>query len=385
MNVGVRRARRLALYAALLCAGCSGNGGFAYSGTLQSESANVGSTVGGRIVAVYVADGQAVHEGQVLVRLDDGELRGAWQSAVASQRQAAATLADLEAGSRPDEIARAEAQAAQAQAQLQEATQSQPHQLDVARDAVHSARASLAQSLATQRQQALAYSRARVLYSQGAIAAQDRDDARAAYLTSAAAVRAARAGLASAQAQLAQLQTAALPQGIAAAQSAYASAAANAALVAEGSRPDQVVAARAALAAAKANTAAAESRLREMTIRAPAGGVIDSLDLRAGDLIGPRGVVATVREFVDPYVRIYVAQKDLADVAVGRHVRVRSDALDGAIFDGRIEQIDQDAQFTPRDVQTTEDRLDLVFGVKIRVHDPERRLHGGTTVEVALP
>ena len=138
------------------------------------------------------------------------------------------------------------------------------------------------------------------------------------------------------------------------------------------------------MGAATASVAAAESRLAEMIVRAPTDGIVESLDLLPGDLVGPRAQVAVVREFRDPFVRIYVAQHDLAKVNLGDRVRVRSDALGAQVFDGTIEQIDQDAQFTPRDVQTTQDRADLTYGVKVRVHDPDRKLHGGTTVEVAL-
>jgi hypothetical protein len=65
-------------------------------------------------------------------------------------------------------------------------------------------------------------------------------------------------------------------------------------------------------------------------------------------------------------------------------VTVRSDAFPKQTFTGRVEAIDSSAQFTPRDVQTAEDRANLVFGVKVRVHDPDHVLRGGTTAAVAL-
>ncbi|MDQ6781807.1 MAG: efflux RND transporter periplasmic adaptor subunit, partial [Candidatus Eremiobacteraeota bacterium] len=156
-------------------------------------------------------------------------------------------------------------------------------------------------------------------------------------------------------------------------------------LVEQGARPDAIRQARAAVAAASANVAAARSRQDEMLVRSPSDGVVAALDLRPGDLVGPRAQVAIVNAFSDPYVRVYVVQPDLARIKVGDTLRVRSDAAPGAVLSGRVEQIDQQAQFTPRDVQTASDRADLTFGVKVRVRDPQRRLHGGTTVEVALP
>ena len=64
---------------------------------------------------------------------------------------------------------------------------------------------------------------------------------------------------------------------------------------------------------------------------------------------------------------------------------MRSDALAGRVFEGHIETIDARAQFTPRDVQTAEDRAALAFGIKVRIADPDRALRAGTTVDVALP
>ena len=348
---------------------------FAYSGTLQTESARVGSTIGGRVTGIFASDGQRVKAGQVLVELDASGQQAALAAARSQVAQARAALADLLAGPRPEEVARALAAEASAKAVFDKT----PQELHVARDNLRQAQAALAQAHAQYHQATLAYERMQRLYAEGAIAAQARDDARATYQSAAAAVRSQRAAVAAAHARLIEAQTA----DTAVAQQSYSSAVANRQLVQAGARPDQVGQARAAVDAALANVAAAQTNLREMTIRAPADGVIDSLDLRVGDLLGPRAQVAIVRELREPYVRIYVAQHDLGKISVGQTVEIRSDAL-AESFSGRIEQIDQDAQFTPRDVQTREDRADLTYGVKVRVHDPKARLPGGTTVEVAL-
>jgi HlyD family secretion protein len=380
---GIAHGWGLLIVLALLCVSCGGPK-YAYSGTLQPESAQVGSTIGGRVVAVNVTDGERVKRDQIIIALDGSDQRAQLAAAVSQEAQAAAALADLEAGARPEELTRAFAAEAQAESLYDKALTARPQLLRVAREGVHQAQATLAQAQATFTQATTSYSRAQRLYSEGAISAQARDDARAAYASAQAGVAAGHARLGSAQAQLNETQGATLPSETTVAQRAYESAVANRRLVQAGTRPQQITQARAALDAAKANVAAAESRLREMTVRAPADGIIDSLDLHPGDLVGPRVQVAAVREFHDPYVRIYIAQRDLGRAKVGDQVHVRSDALPGAVFDGTIEQIDQDAQFTPRDVQTAEDRANLSYGAKVRVHDPDGKLHGGTTVEIAL-
>ena len=374
----MRTAERMSLLVnvvALACAASCSSDHFAYSGTLQTESARVGSTIGGRVTNIFASDGQRVRTGQALVQLDASGQQAALAAARSQAAQARAALADLVAGPRPEEVSRALAAEASAKAVLDKT----PQELRIARDNLRQAQAALAQAHAQYHQATLAYERMQRLFAEGAIAAQARDDARATYQSAAAAVRSQRAAVAAAHARLVEAQTA----DTAVAQQSYTSAVANRQLVQAGARPDQIGQARAALDAASANVAAAETNLREMTIRAPAAGVIDALDLRAGDLVGPRAQVAIVRELRDPYVRIYVAQRDLGKISVGQTVALRSDALAGS-FSGRIEQIDQDAQFTPRDVQTREDRADLTYGVKVRIHDPQGRLPGGTTVEVSL-
>ena len=350
-------------------AACGHNNG-TYSGTLQAESADVGSTVGGRVIAVLVADGQIVKKGQIVVQFDDKDQRAAVAQARGTLAQAQSQLADLLAGSRPEDIAKANALAAQAQHAYQQAAGTAPDQINQAQAQVHQAAAAAADASANA-------ARAQQLFANGYTSAQQRDAA-------VATDKQAQAQLRAAQAQLAQVRSGSASQGVEAARQAYEAAAANAALVAAGTRPNQIAQARAAVLAAQGGLQAAQARLIEMTVRAPADGVVNGLNLRAGDLVPGGASVATIDEFVDPYVRIYVAQSDLGRVQVGQSVTVRSDALPKQTFQGSIEVIDQSAQFTPRDVQTAEDRANLVFGVKVRVHDPQRMLRGGTTAEVSL-
>jgi HlyD family secretion protein len=353
----------------LFIAAC-GRGPATYSGTLQAEAANVGSTVGGRVTAVLVADGQRVSRGQILVRFDPKDQRAALAQAQGTLAQAQAMLADLQAGPRSQDLAKANAQAAQAKHVYEQAAITAPHQIDAVRQSVHQAQA--AASVA-----AHDAARATRLYHEGAISAQ-------AYDTAIATNRQAQAQLQAAQAQLAAMRAGTAPQGVQSARQAYEAALANAALIAAGTRPDQIAQAQAAVKTAQAGVQAAQARLAEMAVRAPADGIINSLDLRAGDLVPAGAAVATVDEFKDPFVRIYVPQSSLGRLSIGQDVSVRSDALPKQTFTGRIEAIDSSAQFTPRDVQTAEDRANLVFGVKVRVHDSDRLLRGGTTVEVGL-
>jgi HlyD family secretion protein len=358
---------------------------FAYSGTVQADSASVGSTIGGRVSAVLASEGRRVKRGDVIVRFDDRQQRAAYEAALAQLSQAKAVLADLEAGPRQADIDKAAAIAAQAQARYLQAALTQPQQVAAAEQAVHSAQsdASAARSAASAADRDFA--RAERLFDQGAISAQARDVARTAAQSAAGASGSATARLRTAQAQLDAVRSGSVAQDVDAAAKAAAAAQADLALVHQGTRPDQIAQAHDNATAAAANVAAAQARLDEALVKAPADGVVDGFNLHVGDLVGAGAPVATIDEFGDPWARIYVAQSDLQHVRVGAAVQVRSDALGDATFSGTVESIDANAQFTPRDVQTASDRADLSFGVKIRIHDPNRALRAGTTAEVALP
>lgn len=358
---------------------------FTYSGTVQADSASVGSTAGGRVTSIAVADGQRVRKGETIVTFDDRQLRAAYLSAVATRDQAYAQLHDLEAGPRAADIAKAQANAAQADAAYEQARLNQPQTVQAARSGVESAKADDAAAHAASDKAARDEKRSRSLYAEGAISSQVMDAAHAAAEAARGAAQAADAHLQQATAQLDSVESGSAAQTVSSAAEAAAAAHAELSLVVAGTRPDQLAQARAAAKAADANVAAASARLAETRVVAPADGVVDGLDLRPGDLVAAGAAVAQIDEFGDPWVRIYVTQSDMQRVKVGAVVRVRSDALAGREFDGRIETIDARAQFTPRDVQTAEDRADLAFGLKVRIEDADRALRAGTTVDVALP
>lgn len=358
---------------------------FPFSGTVQAQSAAVGSTIGGRIVQVAVQDGAAVHRGQTIVRFDDHQQVADLDAAIAQARQADAALADLVAGPRSQDVAKAAADAASADAQYRNAALSQPQQEASAVQAVREAAANLRAARASAVDAQRDYRRQRVLYAQGAISSQSMDASRAAAQVAANNAAAAGARLRTAIAALASVRSGSVSAQVDAAKAAAEAADANLALVRAGSRPDQIAQARAAATAAEANVAAARARLDETIVRAPQDGVVDALDLHAGDLVAAGASVATIDEFLDPWVRIYVGQPDVGRFKIGSSVSVASDSLPGQTFSGHVEMIDDAAQFTPRDVQTESDRAELTFGVKIDIQDPQRSLRSGTTVEVGLP
>jgi HlyD family secretion protein len=348
----------------LLAIACSASRSV-YSGTVQTESVAVGSESGGRVAMVAVAPGSIVHRGSVILRLDAAELSAEHAQAIAQTQAAAESLAALANGNVPSDIARARALSAQAEAQYRQTiVQSRP-QTAAAQAAIGDAEAAARLARAT-------LERTEPLAQTGDLSQQSLDQARAGD-------QGAQARLAQARADYSNLVRAQLPGERSGAGANAAAQRANYETVRNGSREELIAQARAQLAAAHAAEQLALARLRETVVIAPADGVVESFDLHPGDLLGPNQQAAILDTFADPFTYIYVSQRDLGALPQGKTIQVTSDA-DNTTYGARVEAHDRTAQFTPQNVETADQRADLVYGVKVRIHDPQHRLLAGTTI-----
>ncbi|HET9796311.1 MAG TPA: efflux RND transporter periplasmic adaptor subunit [Thermoanaerobaculia bacterium] len=146
--------------------------------------------------------------------------------------------------------------------------------------------------------------------------------------------------------------------------------------LARGSRPEDIAQARAQLAAEQGRLAFLSRQKEELTVRAPADGVIQTIDLRPGDLVAANQGIVTILEPSEVWVRVYVPEPMLGRVHVGDRARIFVDTFPGRAFPGRVVEIRQQAEYTPRNVQTLDQRADQVFGVKIAI-DPSPDLKPG--------
>ena len=108
------------------------------------------------------------------------------------------------------------------------------------------------------------------------------------------------------------------------------------------------------------------------------------LDVRPGDLIAPNTPIATLLEKDQIYVRIYIPETEYGRIHLGQKAEVRVDSFPNTVFDGVVEQINQQAEFLPRNVETRDERVHEVFGVKIRIDDPAGRILAGMAADVTL-
>ena len=121
------------------------------------------------------------------------------------------------------------------------------------------------------------------------------------------------------------------------------------------------------------------------TIRAPRAGRVENIYKESGELVGPGVQLLSLTNSETIWVFVYVAQPKLAGLSQGREVHGFLPEMPGKIFKGKIAMVRDQAEFTPKNVQTRNERTRLVYGVKIMFDNPERLLKPGMTLEVILP
>jgi HlyD family secretion protein len=272
------------------------------SGTVEATDADLGFSLPGRVAVVLAAEGQRVPRGAELARLDARELEAALDASRARLAATEARLAELTRGSRPQELATAEA-ALRAATQRVEETR---------RDA----------------------DRARTLFEGGAISQQVMERA----------------------------QTA-LDVAIADEDQAVQ----RVELTREGPRSETVDAQRSLVEQTRAEVALAEARLANAVIIAPFDGVVTVRHREPGESVTAGAPVLTLLDPDDRWVRIYVRGDAIGRVRLGLAAQIRSDTYPQSIYPGEVVFVGSEAEFTPRNVQTTEDRTRLVYPVKVKI------------------
>ena len=149
-------------------------------------------------------------------------------------------------------------------------------------------------------------------------------------------------------------------------------------------RPEEVRAAEARLAQAQAAADLLAKTIADCTVTAPAGGVVTHKAVEAGEIVSPGGTVVTLVALETVHVMIYVTEKELGRVRLGDGADVTIDAFPGKVFPGRVTYISPEAEFTPKNVQTKEDRVKLVCGVKVEIENRDGLLKPGLPADAVI-
>lgn len=372
----------VALGVTLALAGCReapDGGDIRISGNIELTEAKVAFKLSGKLIERTVDEGDRVEKGEVVARLDQEQLlrqkqqvqaslaaaesmlqqlqtsiefqRATLQGQIAERRaqldQAQAQLAELEAGSRVQEIEQARARVAEAETEFARAKAD----WDRAQPLMQADDISRAQY--DQFQSRFQAAEAQLKQARQLLELVEEGPRKETIAQSRARVEQARAALRLAEAQSIELRR----------------------------REQQVDSQRAEIDRAKAQVAVVETQLQDTVAVAPVGGIVLSKAAEVGEVLAAGTTVVTIGDLDHPWVRGYISATELGRVKIGSLVRVTTDSFPGKTYQGRVTFIASEAEFTPKQIQTSEERVKLVYRIKVEVDNPQQELKLNMPVE----
>jgi multidrug resistance efflux pump len=378
------------------------------SGTIEAEIVAITAETGGRIVAMHADEGDEVERGDLLVELDTSLLRANQNQLEAALATALANLAEVSAPPRPEDVAAAEAEVQQARAarngaytvwqetgSIVEDPLELNAQIDAARGeiailekSVEAAQAEL-KTAEIQRDEAARNQLNNEAMVMSQVAVKQADAARAN-------LAAAEAELAGAWSQLALLiamrdNPLALITQANAAKTAYEQAdagllvaKAKLASVKAGPMAEDVAIVEAQVQQAEAALASVGVQLDKLNLTAPRDGIITDRPANPGELATPGATLMNLGDLDQVTLTVFIPETQIGRVRVGQTARVEVDAYPSETFEGTVTFIAPEAEFTPKNVQTEEERVNLVFAVKITLDNPNHRLKPGMPADAEI-
>jgi HlyD family secretion protein len=352
------------------------------SGNIELTEVHIAFKIPGKLVELTVDEGERVTKDMLIARLDQEQLlrqRDRAQAALVAA-QSRMTQLETEIRFREESLTR---QLEQRQAEFRQAEANLRALLAGSRtQEIEEARAAVAQARAEYDRAHNDWQRAQQLFTRGIVSAAERDQVKSRYEASAAALR-------QAQERLNMVSEGPRQETIqeARAQVERAKAAIRLAEAAtfelEMKRQEQETR-RAEVEQARAELALIESQLRDTMAFSPIDGLVLTKGAEVGEVLAAGTTVVTVGDIEHPWVRGYISEKDLGRVQWGAKVKVTTDSFPGKIYWGKVSFIASEAEFTPKQIQTPEERVKLVYRIKIDVPNPNRELKLNMPVEAEI-
>jgi multidrug resistance efflux pump len=341
-------------------------------GIVEIQEVRLGSKVGGRVETIVVKEGQLVEPGQALVVFEEPELRAQREQLEAKLQQALADWEKAKNGPREEEKAAAKAAMAAAKAKLDRLEAGfREEEKRQAQNELESAEADIKNAKEE-------YDRIANLYRQRTVSRSEYDAAIAARDRSQGRARAARA-------HYDMLMAGSRAEDKAEARGEWNNAKARYDELMAGTRYEDKQAAEARVAEMRGKLREIEVNLAEAVVKAPEKAVVDVMAVRKGDLVPPNQPVVRVLRAEDLWVKVYVPETDLGKIRLNEKVEVTTDAYPDRRFQGIVTHIAPISEFTPRNVQSVDERRHQVFGVKIHIPDPQGAFKSGMAAQVILP
>ena len=353
------------------------------SGNIELTEVEIAFKSAGRLVVLAVEEGDQVKKGALIARLDQEELLQRRESAAASldstrsRLTQSGTAIEYQRQQTEAQLSRSQAELNQAEAVLREL------QSGSRRQEIESARAALARAKAEQQRAQADWERAQSLYKDKDISTARYDEAKAHFAS-------AQAQFQQAAEQFDLVQEGPRKEDIDAARAQVERAKANVRL-AEAARlelkrlQEEQLARKADTRQASAQLEVQETLLKNAEVTAPMDGVILVKSAEPGEVLAAGTTVVTLGNLAKPWLRAYINEQDLGRVKLGTAVKVTTDSFPGKSYSGRVSFIASDAEFTPKQIQTQEERVKLVYRVKIDVDNPAWELKSNMPADAEIP
>jgi HlyD family secretion protein len=357
------------------------------NGRLEGDRVLVATKQEGRIEELLAREGDTVKKGQVVARLDDARVRAQLEQAEAAVRREAATLdrARIAVVEARDALAHVAARIRAAEASLALLTKEVPLAIAAADAAVTGATAAIAKAEATREQAGRDLDRTRKLVAQETLQPRELEMAETAVQVALQEVAAAEAALAAAEEKAADARLG--EDRIAVQRELIATLHAE-----EKKARTQVAWHEAAIAERDAFVAAAEgarkevlSVLDDLTIASPSDGIVLTRMVEEGEVIARGAALLEVVDLDKLYLKVYVPEAQIGRIRIGSEARIHTDAFPETPLAATVRYIASQAEFTPKEVQTPDERVKLVFAVKLYLaENPERRFTPGLPADAVI-
>jgi HlyD family secretion protein len=352
------------------------------SGNIELTQVDIAFKSSGRLVERKVDEGDTVQKGEVIALLDREQLLHQRENAVATLATAEATLAESESALKWQQetmnadlqLRHADLSAAETQL-LQLQNGARPQEIQQADAAVSAAQSQYDDAKKD-------WDRAQTLYKNDDISTSQYDQFRARYEGSEATLKQTKESDALVHAGP-RAET--IDGAKAQVDRAKASLKVGEANSIETRRREQDVTARHGdIERAKAQIALIDSQLADTIATSPINGVVLVKAADVGEVLAPGTSVVTVGDIDHPWLRAYIKEQDLGRVKLGDKCRVTTDSFPGKAYDGRVSFISSDAEFTPKQIQTAEERVKLVYRIKIDIDNPRHELKSNMPADAEI-
>lgn len=352
------------------------------SGNIEMTEINIAFKTAGRLVERAVDEGDTVKKRMVVARLDRDQLLRQRDREQASLALARAQLAQAATGLRWQrdvlgaDLEQRRAELGGSEARLRELRNgSRPQEIEEGKASAEAARAELDRARKD-------WERAQVLFRNDDISRSQFDQFRTRYESTDAVLKQAteRAELINAGARVEQVEAAA-----AQVERSKASLKMGQANQLELTRREQEIAARRAeVERARAQIALIDAQLEDTLAISPVDGVVLVKSADIGEILAPGTTVLTVGDIDRPWMRGYIDERDLGRVKLGTKVKITTDSFPGKVYWGRVTFIASQAEFTPKQIQTRDERVKLVYRVKIEVDNPQHELKSNMPADAEI-